>query len=139
MTFEALIWRRIFVFSPAGEAIAGMDDKQRGGGFLFAAIGDRAHHRQGNWRSDGARYGGRWPASSVELSILTAEGRPIFFLPAMLPDGRQSGFSLESWHGAMEISPTQVVTSPATARFILFGSCQGPNCIPLSSFGVLLA
>lgn len=139
-SFEALIWRRIFVFSPAGEAIAGMDDKQRGGGFLFAAIGDRAHHRQGNWRSDGARYGGRWPASSVELSILTAEGRPIFFLPAMLPDGRQSGFSLEfmAWcHGDLadpsgdvpsdgEVHPVWKLPGTQLHSSFIF---RGPPCI----------
>jgi hypothetical protein len=95
-SLEALIWQRTSIFSLAVEAIAGMDEKQRGGAILFTAVGDEAHHRQGIRRSDGARCGGRWPTSSVKLSILMAEGRPIFFLPAMSPDGRQSGFSLES-------------------------------------------
>lgn len=104
--FEALIWQRISVFSLVGKAIVEMEEKQREGGILFAAVGDGAHHRQGIWRSDGARYGGRWPASAIELSILMAEGRPIFFLLAMSPDGRQSGFSLESmaWsHGDLAV------------------------------------
>lgn len=58
------------------------------------AVGSRAYHR---WcqRIYGA-CSDRQPVFVIEPPILLAEGRPSFFLPAKLLDGRQCCFSAES-------------------------------------------
>lgn len=57
-------------------------------------------HRWSSWRSYGAR---RLPASTTSPSTLLAEGRPLLFLPALMPKGRQCSsdpVSMVSFSGA---------------------------------------
>uniref|UniRef100_A0A8R7TIJ1 Uncharacterized protein n=1 Tax=Triticum urartu TaxID=4572 RepID=A0A8R7TIJ1_TRIUA len=79
------------------------------------------------------------PVLADEPLIPMAVGRPSFFLPTMLPKGRQRSFGLVSTVFAVEGSTDQVVSSPAPASSVLFSSCFEPNHISCSLFGVLFA
>ena len=59
----------------------------------------RAHQRWLPWRSNGACSCRVNPAVVALSPYLQAEGRPILFLPAKMPKGRQFGF----WLGAMVV------------------------------------
>lgn len=108
---EVLICRRISDFSLAREVIVVMKKGHGRGGALYAVIGDGAHHRQNPRIGYGPCYGGRWLASIDDLLNLMAEWRPILFLLAMEPEGRQSSFELKSmaWSHGDFVAPSGVV------------------------------
>lgn len=62
------------------------------------------------------------PVLADEPLIPMVVGRPPFFLPAMMPLGRQRSFSTVSMAFAVEDLADQVVSSPAPASSVPFGS-----------------
>lgn len=72
-------------------------------------------HRWSSWRNYGAR---RLPASTTSPSTLLAEGRPLLFLPALMPKGGSAAPTRCPWSrsqarvaagiGAMEVPSSQV-------------------------------
>lgn len=90
--------RRIFVFFSSLLVIMVMDNEQRRG---RASTADRirAHPRWILRIGYGAHCGDWPPAGTIDPPAFLAEGRPIIFLPAKMPDGRQPAFysSSSAW------------------------------------------
>jgi hypothetical protein len=76
----------------ACKATAAVDKGQRRGG-PTAADWEGAHPR----RISRSGYGALWlPADSIDPPFLQAKGWPIYFLPALMPKGRQPAFCSSS-------------------------------------------
>jgi hypothetical protein len=155
---KPLIWRRISLPSPSSEAIMAMVKRWP----MLAALelagwdaADRAvDHQQWTicWRSDGACYGGRWPAFADSPLFLLTERRSSDFPPAMKPKGRQLCSSMESmaWCYGAFVGPSGLVPGAGRkfsveeqirTRSRFLSSVRGPLCKVqglFSSFSVLL-
>lgn len=133
------IGRRFFDSFSTLDVIAVMDKEQRRG---RASVADwvGAHPRWILRRGYGAHCGERQPAGAVDLSDFLAEGRPLFFLPAMMPDGRQPVFcsSSTAWCCGDSAAPSGAVPGSGEVALVREQSgtqshfslaFRGPLCI----------
>ncbi|XBI28972.1 hypothetical protein VPH35_053080 [Triticum aestivum] len=95
-----LIWRKPSCRRSLLQAAAVVGEGGRRRRLLHSADRVRAHQRRTLWWSYDA---GRLPVF-IFLSLLQAKGRPTFFLPACVPNGRQIQLLLGG-HGGQEMRP----------------------------------
>lgn len=138
----SLIWRRPSM-SHASKITMVVEEKLWGDGDPDWV---RAQPRWSSRRGLGSCVRGRLPVVFVSPSNLLAEWRLFFFLPAMMPNGRQCGFSMKSMarcHGGFAV-PSGAVPGDDEAWFLreqlgarlqspsaIWGPlciCQGPVC-----------
>jgi hypothetical protein len=123
------------VLSPAAATMVVV--KSTGTGMrMVLASGSRANYR---WCSSFGAPGGQPACSAAAPPNLLAEGRPNFFLPAWVLDGRQcySSSMFTACCGEELVGPSGGV--PGAGEFGVVREWLGPDCVPPRIFRVLFA